>query len=110
MAQAMGMGRVHRRRILWENSLPQAVQVRFGVHVQMSSAEVPLKHIHVFRHTFATYALAKGIPALEVARILGHSTATTTLSMYGHAMPGFNRRLVAKGKDRKARITKAAKG
>ena len=75
---------------------------------QMSSAEVPLKHIHVFRHTFATYALAKGIPALEVARILGHSTATTTLSMYGHSMPGYNQRLIKEIKEKKSALKVSA--
>ncbi|MBQ9320618.1 MAG: site-specific integrase [Acidaminococcaceae bacterium] len=57
-------------------------------------AGIELKHIHAFRHTFATTALAKGIPVLEVSRILGHSNATTTLNMYGHAMPGYNKRLI----------------
>ena len=57
-------------------------------------AGIELKHIHAFRHTFATAALAKGIPVLEVSRILGHSDATTTLNMYGHSMPGYNQRLI----------------
>ena len=57
-------------------------------------AGIELKHIHAFRHTFATAALAKGIPVLEVSRILGHSNATTTLNMYGHSMPGYNKRLI----------------
>lgn len=66
-----------------------------------AAAGIQLKHIHAFRHTFATYALAKGIPVLEVARILGHSTATTTLSMYGHSMPGYNQRLIQGIKEKK---------
>lgn len=57
-------------------------------------AGIELKHIHAFRHTFATAALARGIPVLEVSRILGHSQATTTLNMYGHSMPGYNKRLI----------------
>lgn len=69
-----------------------------------AEAGIQLKHIHVFRHTFATYALAKGVPVLEVSRILGHSTATTTLTMYGHAMPGYNRRLIEKVKSKKETV------
>ena len=68
-------------------------------------AGVELKHIHAFRHTFATAALAKGIPILEVSRILGHSNANTTLKMYGHAMPGFNQRLLADYDRRKEKKT-----
>ena len=57
-------------------------------------AKIEPKHIHAFRHTFATVLLAKGVPVLEVSRILGHSNATTTLNMYGHAIPGYNRKLI----------------
>lgn len=74
-----------------------------------AAAGIQLKHIHAFRHTFATYALAKGIPVLELSRILGHTNATTTLNMYGHAMPGYNRRLVAKIKKRRETHTAVAR-
>ena len=73
-------------------------------------AKIELKHIHAFRHTFATAALAKGVPVLEVSRILGHSNATTTLNMYGHSMPGYNQRLIEqfqkKKKNRKIAVAK----
>ncbi|MBQ8918757.1 MAG: site-specific integrase [Acidaminococcaceae bacterium] len=69
-----------------------------------SEAGIELKHIHAFRHTFATAALAKGIPVLEVSRILGHASATTTLNMYGHSMPGYNRRLIEEYQRKKAKI------
>ena len=72
-------------------------------------AGIELKHIHAFRHTFATAALAKGIPVLEVSRILGHSNATTTLNMYGHSMPGYNKRLIEQfQKKKKEKTTKKA--
>lgn len=75
-------------------------------------AGIELKHIYAFRHTFATAALAKGIPVLEVSRILGHSDATTTLNMYGHSMPGYNRRLIEEFQKRKKppQSKKAARG
>ncbi len=68
-------------------------------------ADIKLKHIHAFRHTFATTILAKGVPVLEVSRILGHSNATTTLNMYGHAMPGYNRRLIEQFQKKKKKRT-----
>jgi len=72
-------------------------------------AGIELKHIHAFRHTFATAALAKGIPVLEISRILGHSNATTTLNMYGHSMPGYNKRLIEQfQKKKKEKNTKKA--
>ncbi len=48
------------------------------------------KTIHVFRHTYATRMLAAGVPVIEVARCLGHSSPSVTLNMYGHAIPGWN--------------------
>jgi len=52
------------------------------------------KTMHTFRHTFATVALSKGIPILEVSRCLGHADASTTLDMYGHAIPSYNEKLL----------------
>ena len=68
-------------------------------------AGIELKHIHAFRHTFATVLLAKGVPVLEVSRILGHSEATTTLNMYGHAIPGYNQRLIEQFQRKKKETT-----
>ena len=70
------------------------------------AAGVDNKTIHTFRHTFATAALARGVPILEVARILGHADATTTLNMYGHAIPGYNKHLIEKYQNRTKSMTK----
>ena len=65
------------------------------------------KTIHVFRHTFCTVALARGIPLLEVSRIAGHADASTTLKMYGHAIPGYNKKIIKMfSKQRADNITK----
>lgn len=45
-------------------------------------------HLHTLRHTFATYLLASGTPVKEVQELLGHASATTTLNVYGHVVPG----------------------
>ena len=70
------------------------------------AAGVGNKTIHTFRHTFATAALARGVPILEVSRILGHADATTTLNMYGHAIPGYNQHLIEKYQTRTKSMTK----
>ncbi|WP_406297537.1 site-specific integrase [Embleya sp. NBC_00888] len=40
--------------------------------------------VHDLRHTCASLLISKGAPVTVVARILGHSKATTTLSIYAH--------------------------
>lgn len=44
-------------------------------------------HAHLFRHTWATRQLARGMPLPDVARALGHASKLTTLAHYGHALP-----------------------
>lgn len=48
----------------------------------------PGVRIHDLRHALATTWLAEGIPAKVVAERLGHASVSTTLSLYGHAIPG----------------------
>ena len=61
-------------------------------------------NVHMFRHTFATYLLAKGIPVAETSRILGHADATITYGMYVHAIPGYNQRIIEQFQPKKAVI------
>ena len=42
---------------------------------------------HDLRHTFASTALAEGVPISEVSRWLGHKSITTTVDLYGHLVP-----------------------
>jgi integrase len=42
---------------------------------------------HDLRHTFASTALAGGVPISEVSRWLGHKSITTTVDLYGHLVP-----------------------
>ncbi|WP_157382906.1 tyrosine-type recombinase/integrase [Nonomuraea coxensis] len=39
------------------------------------------------RHTFASTALAEGVPISEVSRWLGHKSITTTVDLYGRLVP-----------------------
>jgi hypothetical protein len=42
---------------------------------------------HDLRHTFASTALAEGVPISEVSRWLGHKSITTTVDLYSHLVP-----------------------
>jgi integrase len=52
-------------------------------------ARLDLKHVrlHDLRHAHATQLLAAGVDVRTVAGRLGHSTASTTLSVYAHFLP-----------------------
>lgn len=39
---------------------------------------------HMFRHTYATRLLRKGVRGETVQRLLGHASASTTIDSYGH--------------------------
>lgn len=47
-------------------------------------------NFHCLRHTYATYLLSNSVPIKFVQEQLGHSTAQTTLNVYGHVMPNIN--------------------
>ena len=46
-----------------------------------------LPRFHDLRHAYATHALAAGLSAHVVARLLGHSDAGLVWARYGHALP-----------------------
>jgi len=52
---------------------------------------VPEIRLHDLRHTHATLLLAKGVPVKVVSERLGHASATITLQVYAHVMPGNQR-------------------
>ena len=57
------------------------------------AADVPYRKFHCLRHTHASMMLAAGVPVLEIAKRLGHSRASHTLNLYGHAIPGYDSQL-----------------
>jgi integrase len=63
--------------------------------------------LHDLRHTAATWMLAAGVDVASVARVLGHATPTTTLSIYAHAMPAAESRAIASIDDRLALAKRA---
>ena len=48
-------------------------------------------NFHALRHTFATRALEAGMDVKVLSSILGHAQASTTLNLYGHALPDHKR-------------------
>lgn len=45
-------------------------------------------HLHTLRHTHATWLLQGGYDMRTIQERLGHARVDTTLSLYGHVMPG----------------------
>lgn len=55
-------------------------------YLQKLSARTGLNlHPHIFRHTFASLAIQSGADVLSVSQVLGHSSTSVTLDVYGHA-------------------------
>jgi Phage integrase family len=48
--------------------------------------------LHDLRHSYATAALAAGIPAKVVSERLGHATIAITMDTHSHVLPGLDER------------------
>lgn len=59
-------------------------------------------HTHLARHTMATICINNGVDVNIIAKILGHSTVSTTLSVYAHLLND----TISKEKDRLNNIFK----
>lgn len=57
-------------------------------------AGLPRFRIHDIRHTFASLLLQQGEPLNYVKEQLGHASIQTTVDVYGHIVPGSNRKAV----------------
>ena len=53
-------------------------------------AGLPKIRLHDVRHSYASAALAAGIPAKIVSERLGHATVQITLDTYSHVLPGMD--------------------
>jgi integrase len=53
-------------------------------------AGLPKIRLHDVRHSYASAALAAGIPAKVVSERLGHATIQITLDTYSHVLPGLD--------------------
>jgi integrase len=85
------------RRACWragvftEDATPQlraaSSYVAFQEACRTANVTEPLPRLHDCRHAFASHALAAGLTAHAVAKLLGHSDAGLVLRRYGHALP-----------------------
>jgi integrase len=67
----------------------QAVDGRNLLRIHQKAATragIEVKNIHALRHSAATSLLDAQVPALVVSRILGHSSVSITLDIYGHVI------------------------
>ncbi|WP_422664784.1 tyrosine-type recombinase/integrase [Acrocarpospora corrugata] len=55
---------------------------------------------HDLRHTFASTALAEGVPISEVSRWPGHESIATTVDLYGHLVPEVSERARTRAEQR----------
>ena len=60
---------------------------------RFKNAGLPYIRFHDLRHTAATLLLARGMPVKAVSEMLGHSSATITLNLYGHVLPHMQQQL-----------------
>lgn len=69
---------------LWR---PNQLTMRFG-ELRQDLGLDPAVHFHSMRHTHATLLLASGCDMRTLQERLGHDSATTTLRIYSHVLPG----------------------
>ena len=65
---------------------PQVFSRRFKA--QAARAGLPAVRLHDTRHSYATAALAAGVPVKVLSQRLGHADIGVTLKIYAHVMPG----------------------
>jgi len=69
---------------------PERFSRWFDQHAR--AAGLPRIRLHDVRHSYATAALAAGIPAKVVSERLGHANIAITMDTYSHVLPGMDER------------------
>jgi integrase/recombinase XerD len=67
----------------YEPLAPRSVQNMIKWHAQAAGIERAV-HPHLFRHSYATWALRKGMNPLQLQRILGHADLSMISGVYSH--------------------------
>ena len=55
-----------------------------------ATAGLPKIRLHDVRHSYASAALAAGVPAKVVSERLGHANIAITMDTYSHVLPGLD--------------------
>lgn len=71
---------------------PRTMQYRF--HSFLRALQIPVRGIHMTRHSFATRCIELGMDAKSLSEVLGHSNVRTTLQMYTHPSMAVKRRFL----------------
>lgn len=64
---------------------------RYNASCESEDQKLPIIRLHDLRHTMATLLLAENTNIETVSHRLGHSKASITLDVYGHALPDKDR-------------------
>jgi integrase len=72
---------------------PNRFSIWFRKHVKRLG--LPRIRLHDVRHSYATAALAAGVPAKVVSERIGHANVGITLDTYSHVNPGMGRAAAA---------------
>jgi integrase len=67
---------------------PQRISAWFVQHTIASG--LPRIRLHDVRHSYATAALAAGVPPKVISERLGHATIAITMDTYSHVIPGLD--------------------
>jgi integrase len=67
---------------------PQRISAWFLQHTH--AAGLPRIRLHDVRHSYATAALAAGVPPKVISQRLGHATIAITMDTYSHVIPGLD--------------------
>jgi integrase len=66
----------------------QRISAWFVQHTR--AAGLPRIRLHDVRHSYATAALAAGVPPKVISERLGHATIAITMDTYSHVIPGLD--------------------
>jgi integrase len=73
---------------------PQRISAWFLQHTH--AAGLPRIRLHDVRHSYATAALAAGVPPKVISQRLGHATIAITMDTYSHVIPGLDEQAAEK--------------
>jgi integrase len=67
-----------------------------GCRRELGEDALPVITIHDLRHTHASLLLSAGEPVKTVSERLGHASATVTMTVYAHVLPGDQKRAASR--------------
>jgi integrase len=76
----------------WQDGRPLHPQMPTKwIRKHATTVGLPPLTVHGLRHTWASLALAAGVPAKVVSERLGHANISITMDVYTHALPAMDR-------------------